>query len=176
MQAVITYPPAVETVRGNVPAPTKVTPSQASNLWDFTKLATYASAWTAAFFAVPWALHWVVLAVPLALLLYRAVYIWLDYRCLSYSFVDGERIVWAYGVLSRQSGSLEMFRVQNVTLHQSFIERLAGVGTVTLETRDPTNPMLRLVGMREPEKLRASLTEYVQRARRARGVTEAAVN
>lgn len=93
-----------------------------------------------------------------------------------YRFEGGERIVWSFGVLSRNSGSLEVFRVQNVSLQQTFLERLAGVGTITLETRDATNPMLRLVGMREPEKLRASLTEYVQRARRVRGVQEAAVN
>ncbi|MGJ7523693.1 PH domain-containing protein [Variovorax sp. LT1P1] len=176
MQAIITFPPVVEAVHGHSGPPAVVKPSQAVNLGHFIKLACYAAAWTGLFVALPWNLHWAVLVVPLALLAFRAAYSWLDFACLSYRFEGGERIIWSFGVLSRNSGSLEVFRVQNVSLQQTFLERLAGVGTITLETRDATNPMLRLVGMREPEKLRASLTEYVQRARRVRGVQEAAVN
>ncbi|MDP9902387.1 PH domain-containing protein [Variovorax ginsengisoli] len=176
MRAVVTFPSVAETDCTTTGHLAQVKPSQAVNLGNFIKLAFMGAIWSAIYFALPWALHWMVLVLPLILLLLRGVYSWVDYACLSYRFEDGQRIVWAYGVFGRSSGSLEVFRVQNVHLNQTFLERLAGIGTITLETRDATNPMLRLVGMREPEKLRASLTEYVQRARRVRGVQEAAVN
>jgi uncharacterized membrane protein YdbT with pleckstrin-like domain len=176
MQAVITYPATVQPERATAGQPRQAKPSQAVNLGRFIKLALLGFAWSGIYFVVPWAWNWAVLAVPLLLLGLRAVFYWVDYACLSYRFDDPERIVWAYGVFARSSGSLEIFRVQNVSLHQTFLERLAGIGTITLETRDATNPMLRLVGMRQPEMLRASMTDYVQRARRLRGVQEAAVN
>ena len=71
---------------------------------------------------------------------------------------------------------MEIFRVQNVTLHQSLFERLTGTGSILLETRDETNPYVRMLGMQQPEVLRKGLTTYVQRARRARGMQEAVVN
>lgn len=175
MNAVIEYVPVREGAAATG-RPDQVRPSQFYNAGAYLKYALMAVAFVLAYVALPWDLHWGFLAVPLGLVASRAGYCWVDFMCLSYRFDDRERIVWSWGVLARSTGSLEVFRVQNVTLHQSFFERLAGVGTVVLETRDETNPVLRLVGMKNPEELRASLTDYVQRVRRARGVAEASVN
>jgi len=174
MNAVIEYTPIKRAAAAKVQGHVK--PSQAYNAGHYLSYALMAVAVVWAYAALPWDLHWAFLAVPLGLIAFRAAYRWVDFMFLSYRFDDRERIVWSWGILSRHTGSLEVFRVQNITLHQSFFERLAGVGTVILETRDETNPLLRLVGMQKPEELRASLTDYVQQVRRARGVSEASVN
>lgn len=153
-----------------------VKPSQAHNAGKYVQFGVLAVVWTSIYAMQPWDLSWAVLFVPLLALFLRAAWIWADLACMSYRFDDGQRVVWSQGVLSRETGSLEMFRIQNITLHQSLFQRLAGVGTVVLETRDATNPYVQMVGLRQPEAFRERMTSYVQKARKLRGVQEAAVN
>lgn len=153
-----------------------VKPSQAHNAGKYLRLAGLGVVCFVAWGFMPWSVNWLVLAIPLLALVLRAGWLWLDLACMSYRFDDGQRVVWSYGVLSRTSGSLEVYRVQTVTMHQTVFERLWGVGTVILETRDETNRLLPMVGMRDPDAFRGKMTAYVQQARRARGVQEAAVN
>ena len=151
-------------------------PSQAHLLGYYLKLAAIALGLTVAYAVAPFSLHWGVLAVPLLVVFVKAAWAAADLACMSYRFEDGQRVVLSYGVLSRTAVSLEVFRVQNVRMHQTLFQRLAGVGTVELETRDATNPAIRVIGMRTPEAFRQTMTAYVQKARKARGVQEAAVN
>lgn len=177
MDAVIEYVPVgkatVESPRKDIG---EVKPSQAYNLGYFVRYGLCAVALVVVYALLPGDPSGWVLAVPLLLLGLRAVHRWVDLACLSYRFDGGERVEVSWGILSRNTSSLEVFRIQNVSMRQSFFERMAGVGTVVLETRDETNPVLSLIGMRRPDDLRRSLTEYVQKARRARGVQEASVN
>lgn len=108
------------------------------------------------------------------LIVARAFWKFLELACLNYR-IDGERIVWTTGVFSRDSGSLEMFRIQNVTMHQTLFERLCSVGSIELETQDSTNPHLILIGLHDPETVRAWLTSHVLVARQKRGFREFAV-
>lgn len=174
MDAVIEYLPP----RAAVEAQHQVLrPSQAVNAGHFLASGAVAVVLVWVFFALPaaWNASWSFLLVPLSLLVLREGWRWLSLRCVSYR-LDEERVVWSAGVLSRSTGSMEIIRIQNVTLHQSLFERLTGTGTILLETRDETNPVVRMLGMSKPEVLRAGLTTYVQRARRARGMQEAVVN
>lgn len=174
MDAVIDYVPQHAAAE---PLTRVLRPSQAVNAGHYVRSGAIGIVLVWLYLALPaeWGVSWVFLLVPLALLFLREAWRWLSLRCISYR-LDEERVVWSAGVLSRSTGSMEIFRVQNVTLHQSLFERLTGTGSILLETRDETNPYVRMLGMQQPEVLRKGLTTYVQRARRARGMQEAVVN
>jgi len=155
----------------------EVKPSQAYQLGYYVKTACLAVLWVALYqwLSVRWNMPLSVLFVPLMLLALRAGWLALELACVSYS-LEGERVIWRRGVFSRETGSLELFRVQNVAMSQTFFQRIAGVGDVTLVTQDQTNPFVALLGMQRPEQLRDWLNEYVMRQRRARGFQEIVVN
>lgn len=155
----------------------EVKPSQAYQLGYYVKTACLAVLWFTLYqwLSVRWNVPLSVLFVPLLLLALRAGWMALELACVSYS-LEGERVIWRRGVFSRETGSLELFRVQNVAMSQTFFQRIAGVGDVTLVTQDQTNPFVSLIGMQRPEQLRDWLNEYVMRQRRARGFQEIVVN
>ena len=97
-------------------------------------------------------------------------------RCVESHYVrieiDNDRITWRTGVFSRTTETVEIYRIQNVTARQGFVERLFGIGTVYIETVDPTHPWINLWGMRNPEQMRLWLTQYVQVNRRFTGFRE----
>jgi len=60
-------------------------------------------------------------------------------KSVSYE-VSADRIEWARGLLMRKIDNLDMFRVIDLKLHRSIWDCLLGVGTVTLITRDESDP------------------------------------
>lgn len=58
--------------------------------------------------------------------------------------VTSERIKVSTGILTRQTVSLELYRVKDYTLVEPFLMRLLKLGHVVLVTSDPTTPRLEL--------------------------------
>jgi uncharacterized membrane protein YdbT with pleckstrin-like domain len=155
----------------------EVKPSQAYYLGYYVRVVGKVVLWIALYLWLNslWHVSLVVLCVPLGVqALFTGFKAW-SLACVSYR-LESERVIWRCGVFSRETGSIELFRVQNVAMSQTFFQRLGGVGVVTLVTQDPTNPFLHLMGMRRPEELRDRVNEYVMHQRRARGFREVFVN
>ncbi len=85
----------------------------------------------------------------------------LHYRLTNY------RLFTERGLLSRQHDELELIRVDDVSVRQSFFQRLMGVGTISLLSTDASNPRLDLAGISRPLELKELVRAQV-RARRAR--------
>jgi membrane protein YdbS with pleckstrin-like domain len=51
-----------------------------------------------------------------------------------------DRIEWVRGIFSRQIDNLDMFRVVDIKLHRSLLDCILGIGTLTLITKDPSDP------------------------------------
>lgn len=161
---------------GAVPHARSIRPSQAVNGGLYASVGVFV-------IAMIWA--WIVTAgwggfgqlflVAAAGSLLYAGWQWLELRCISYR-IDADRIVWSAGIVSKTTGSLEIFRIQNITLHQGVFERIFAAGSLVLQTQDPTNPLVRMIGVADPEEFREALTAYVQQLRRARGMQEVFVN
>lgn len=146
-------------------------PSQVANLTTYLLAFGSAAGLVVMYRVLPWHLHYLWLVAPLAFLSMAAIGRYFDTRCTSYK-IDGERILWASGVLSRETVALELYQVQYVVMTQTLAERIFGIGTVFIHTSDHTRPWVGMYGIRNPEQLRAWLTDYVQVARRRRGVQE----
>lgn len=68
------------------------------------------------------------------------------------------------GLFSRRMDSLELFRVRDFVIKQSFAMRLFDIMSLTLTTTDHTNPTLTLTGI-QVSNISEILRENVQKAR-----------
>lgn len=68
--------------------------------------------------------------------------------------VSNQRIVIQSGVLSRSLEEIDMRSIDDIEFHQSFIERLFGIGKVYIVSTDKVAPKLALHGIHDPLKVR----------------------
>jgi membrane protein YdbS with pleckstrin-like domain len=101
------------------------------------------------------------LVIPfIPLLLIRTV----RYRISNYR-IDYER-----GLLSKDIDTLELWHVEDISFHQSLLDRIVGVGSITVVSHDETTPTLELHGLPKPRPLFESLKQRIIAVKRQRGV------
>lgn len=108
-----------------------------------------------------------VLIIPIPWAIYR----WLAIRCTKFTLTS-QRLRMEEGILSRRFDDIELYRVKDLTLHQPFIQRLVGLGTIRLLTSDATHPTLTLPAISDPMEVRDVIRQQVEHMRRERGVRE----
>ncbi len=62
--------------------------------------------------------------------------------------VSPDRIEWTRGIFSRKIDNLDMFRIIDLKLHRSLVDCILGIGTVTLVTKDKSDPTFDFVKVR----------------------------
>jgi uncharacterized membrane protein YdbT with pleckstrin-like domain len=68
--------------------------------------------------------------------------------------ITDQRVVIESGVLSRQIEEIDMRNVEDLLFRQSLLERMLGIGDITLVSADRTAANVRLVGLEKPRDLR----------------------
>jgi len=81
--------------------------------------------------------------------------------------LTNHRLFTERGLFSRQHDELELIRVDDVSVRQNFLQRLFGVGAVTVLSTDASSPELTMEGIARPLELKELLRTQV-RARRGR--------
>jgi len=122
------------------------TPSQWQNLW----------AWVAC-----------VLLIPIPWALWRA----LVTRSTRYTLTD-QRLKTSTGVFTRVTDDLELYRVKDTHLQQTFWQRMVGIGDVVLSTSDTTTPIVVLASIPAADSVREQLRALVEQRRDAKRVRE----
>lgn len=108
---------------------------------------------------------------PLALLI-GIVFIfvpWLKTKTIRYR-VSNYRIDFERGLLSRSIDTMELWHVEDLKFHQSLLNRMLDVGTITIISHDDTTPKLSLNGIPNPRRLFQLLEQRVIAVKRQRGV------
>lgn len=106
-----------------------------------------------------------VLLVPIPIAVWR----WLVTRSTVYTLTT-QRLTLRRGVFSRTTEDLELYRVRDTRLEQTFVERLVGLGEVVLYTTDASTPELRLRFIRDAAGVRERLRALVEARRDAKRV------
>jgi membrane protein YdbS with pleckstrin-like domain len=84
--------------------------------------------------------------------------------------ISNYRIDVEFGLLSKNIETLELWHVEDIKYYQSFIDRILGVGTITVISHDDTTPKLELKSLPNPRALFDSLKNRVIAVKRQRGV------
>jgi hypothetical protein len=114
-----------------------------------------------------WDWYWILACVVIGLILISVPFLWaktVRYRIGNYR-IDYER-----GIFSKAIDTLELWHVDDLRFHQSFIARLFGVGTITVISDDKSTPRLELRGLPNPRSLFDTLRQRVIAVKRQRGV------
>jgi hypothetical protein len=67
--------------------------------------------------------------------------------------ICADRIEWMRGIFSRKIDNLDMFRVVDIKLHRSMLDCILGIGTLTLITKDPSDPTFELEKISHPRRV-----------------------
>ena len=86
-------------------------------------------------------------------------------RAVRYS-LSAQRLEIEKGILGKRYESVELWRVRDVVLEQSFFERLRGVGRITVYSSDLSEPVLQLGPAAAGKPLFDKLRDAVAAARR----------
>jgi membrane protein YdbS with pleckstrin-like domain len=107
---------------------------------------------------IAWAVGAVLMLVYVALMfVYRRMAV--RYRLTSFRFFT------EMGVLSRVNNRIQAIDIDDVTVEQSPIERLLGIGTITIRARDETSPVTTLRGIDDVRQV-ADMIDGARRAER----------
>ncbi len=110
---------------------------------------------------------WAAIAVPILWI----VWVWLQTRSESFTLTT-ERLRLKKGVLNQVFDEVELYRVKDVTLSRSALQRLFGLGTVTMQTSDQGQENICIDSVRNSEELREQLRKQVEIIRDRKRVRE----
>lgn len=148
-------------------------PSQIVNAGFFfgTALKIAACVWLYLVLKEHWDLNYWFVLVPVLFFIWTLIRRTVETHFIQFR-IDPDRITWKTGVFATTTATVEIFRIQNITMNQGFIERFFNVGALFIETIDPGHAWINMYGVRHPEQLRLFLTQYVPIHRGERGFRE----
>ena len=110
-----------------------------------------------------------VMAGPFA----AAFILWAGYLLVTYAGKRGvrytltaQRLEIERGILGKRYESIELWRVRDVVLDQSILERLRGVGRITVYSTDQVEPVLQVGPVAQSKELFETLRDAVTAARK----------
>jgi len=115
-----------------------------------------------------WAFVLCILVIPIP----WAIYCWLLVKSTTYRLTS-ERLLTTRGIFSTVTDTLELYRVRDLEMSQTFIQRLFGLQNIVLLTADESSPRILIdyipTALGLPDKFRAQV-EACRLAKRVRTV------
>ncbi|MDB5298036.1 MAG: uncharacterized protein JWO31_4019 [Phycisphaerales bacterium] len=96
---------------------------------------------------------------------------WILTKTVSYK-ITNYRIDIERGLVSRTIDTLELWHVDDIRLSQGILERILGVGTLTVFSHDKSTPQLPMRGLPNPKSLYEAIKQRVIAVKRQRGVVK----
>lgn len=113
------------------------------------------------------ALFFWLLFIPPLIALYR--YLLTRSTCIT---LTTERLRMEWGVLGKHLEEIELYRVRDTAVYESFIERIVGLGSIRIVTVDQTTPLVSIAAIREPRKVRELVRKHTKTMRRVHRVRD----
>lgn len=97
--------------------------------------------------------------------------VWLGIRKLSVRYeLTSQRLIHKRGILRRITDRIELIDIDDVTFAQGIVERLLGVGTITITSSDRTHPKFDMPGIDSVNKIAGEIDDLRRDERRRRGL------
>lgn len=84
--------------------------------------------------------------------------------------LDSGRLYVRHGLLNILEDEIQLFRVRDFRVEFNLLDRLFGVGDITLKSSDATLPQCKLEKIKDPTAVKELLYEAVAQARKQHGV------
>ena len=97
----------------------------------------------------------------------RILFLGLPWTFTKY-LVKDDMITINAGLLSKEENDCYMYKVQDVKLKLSFLERILKIGTIECFTGDVTNPTIKLIHIRNAKVIKDFILQASEEARRKR--------
>ena len=95
--------------------------------------------------------------------------VWIRVKSSSYRLTN-ERLFVHRGWLAKHVDEMELYRVKDVVVNQSALQRLLGYGTITVLADDDSTPQLNLVDVGRPIAIKEMIRTQYRAARQREGV------
>ena len=93
------------------------------------------------------------------------------YRRMSVNYeLTSQRFIHQRGILVRRTDRIEVLDIDDVSFTQGIIQRMLGVGTITLTSSDRTHPELRLTGIDQVDTVSNMIDDVRRDERRKRSL------
>lgn len=76
----------------------------------------------------------------------------------------------AVGLLYTTIDEINLYRIKDISMHQTLGDKIFGTGTITLYSNDVRTPEYNLQHVKDPYRVRDMLAKYIEEQRKARGV------
>ena len=84
--------------------------------------------------------------------------------------LTSERLIVTTGLLSQRSEEVEIYRVKDVSVSQGALDRMFGLGTVTVLVNDSTSPRIELKSISQPMQKKEQIRHASRASRKTEGI------
>lgn len=75
------------------------------------------------------------------------------------------------GLLTRHQEELRLYRIKDIVLRQSLLQRIFGLGTLTVHSTDSSTTRFYIVNIKDPERIAKLLSDSAESERTSKGLT-----
>lgn len=100
----------------------------------------------------------------------RTSFLGLPLSFTSYKLTN-EKLLIDKGFFSRDFDEVRLYRILDVSLHQSLSQRLFGIGTIDVESSDKSMGNFQLVNVKNPKQVIELLSDIVEKVRSKKRVS-----
>lgn len=87
-----------------------------------------------------------------------------------YSF-DEERIFVEQGVLTKREDEIRLYRILDISLTRTFLQRIFKMGTITIDSSDKTMKCFELKNIKHSREVKEQLSQLVEEERQRKRIT-----
>ena len=96
-------------------------------------------------------------------------HLWFPISFTKYSVEDG-RLYINSGVFSSREDECLLYRILDISMSRTFFQRIFGTGTIELNTKDRSTPIIYLENISHPSEVKRMLSRLIEEDRRKKSV------
>lgn len=82
-----------------------------------------------------------------------------------------DRFMVSRGLLTRHQEELRLYRIKDIVLRQSLLQRLFGLGTLTIHSTDASTARFQIVNIKQSERIAKLISDSAEAERVSKGLT-----
>lgn len=115
---------------------------------------------------------WGVITIPILVGIGLLLNAWYKTAALRYRLTT-QRLFVTTGLIAKHEEEVELYRIKDVTVRQGLLQRVMGIGTITVLSTDDSNPRIQLFGVNRPMDVKETLRTHYRAARKREGIRSA---